>query len=188
MRITGGIARGIPLRSARGADVRPATDQMRQAIFNRLGEAVLEARCLDAYAGTGSYGLEALSRGAASCVFVERDRPSVAILGENLVAVMRSASRPTSDGRVVLRDVRRWAPGPEERFDLIFADPPYPLAAAHGPALAAELAAWLAPGGRLLFEVPGEQELAPPPGLVLERQLGDRPRQPSVRIFRRESD
>jgi len=187
MRITGGIARGIVLRSPRGDTVRPATDQMRQAVFNRLGESVAHARCLDLFAGTGSYGLEALSRGAASCTFVERDRTALAALATNLTAVCHSASRPQSVGRITGTDATRWSAPPGTTFDLIFADPPYDLAEASGTELVARYGSWLAPGGFLVFEVPGIQDLPAPPGLVFERQLGTGPRQPSARIFRRDA-
>ena len=72
MRITSGFARGISLDAPKGDTTRPATDAARQAIFSSLGEAVVGAQVLDMFAGTGSYGLEAASRGAKSAVFVEK--------------------------------------------------------------------------------------------------------------------
>lgn len=179
------MARGIVLRVPRGQAVRPATDQLREAVFSRLAGAVEGARCLDLFAGTGSYGLEAISRGASSCLFVERDRAALAALGANLAAVCRSAGQPDTAGRIAPADATRWAPPPGEAYDLILADPPYDLAASSAPALLERFAPWLAPEGHLVFEVPGEQDLPPPPSLILVRQLGDRPRQPSARIFRR---
>ena len=78
MRISGGLARGIPLLAPRGDAVRPATDSLRQAVFSSLGERVAGARFLDLFAGTGAYGLEAISRGAAGGVFVEKDARAAA--------------------------------------------------------------------------------------------------------------
>ncbi len=127
MRITGGQARGIALKSPRGRAVRPATDRMREAVFSSLADRVAGRRFLDLFAGTGAYGLEALSRGAAGGVFVERSRPAVAALRENLDAVRRSMGPGGADlpVRVYCRDVLSWCPAEEERADLVFADPPY---------------------------------------------------------------
>jgi len=90
VRITGGKARGIPLAVPRGDAVRPATDALRQALFSSIGARVEGARFLDLFAGSGAYGLEALSRGAASGLFVERDRRTVTCLEKNLAAVSKS--------------------------------------------------------------------------------------------------
>ena len=84
MRITGGAARGIPLRAPKGPLTRPATDRMREAIFSRLGSRVSQARVADLYAGTGSYGLEALSRGAAQVHFFEKKSSRTLLLGKQL--------------------------------------------------------------------------------------------------------
>ncbi|MEX1286974.1 MAG: RsmD family RNA methyltransferase, partial [Acidimicrobiia bacterium] len=87
MRIIGGEARGRRLRGPKGDTTRPMTDRAREALFNILGPEVVEAAVLDLYAGTGSLGLEALSRGASSAVFVERDRRALAVLRANVDAV-----------------------------------------------------------------------------------------------------
>ena len=84
MRITGGAARGIPLRAPKGSQTRPATDRMREAIFSRLGHRVSQARVADLYAGTGSYGLEALSRGATQVHFFEKKSSRPSLLGAQL--------------------------------------------------------------------------------------------------------
>jgi len=90
VRITGGQARGIPLAVPRGDAVRPATDALRQALFSSIGVRVEGARFLDLFAGSGAYGLEALSRGAAGGLFVERDRRTAVCLEKNLAAVTKS--------------------------------------------------------------------------------------------------
>jgi len=102
-----------------GAVARPTTDQVRQAIFSILGEAVFDARVLDLYAGSGAIGLEALSRGAASCVFVDDHGQATKIIGENL------AKAKLEGGRVVRSEVIPFLRTDLGRYDLIFADPPY---------------------------------------------------------------
>lgn len=90
MRITGGLARSIQLKTLDLPELRPATDQMRQSIFNSIAAYVEGARFLDLFAGCGAYGLEAVSRGAASGVFVERHPKLGKIIKENLEKVLKS--------------------------------------------------------------------------------------------------
>ena len=102
------------------ADVaRPTTDFVRQAMFSILGGAVEGARALDLYAGSGALGLEALSRGAKSCVFVEDYRKATAVIGENLMQTGLAGVRGTRS------EVARFLRGERGTFDLVFADPPY---------------------------------------------------------------
>lgn len=118
MRVIAGTAGGLPLKTPR-TDLRPTMDKVRGAIFDSLGELVPGARVLDLFAGCGSLGIEALSRGAASVTFVESDRRAVATIEENM-------ARTHLVGEVVVSDVFRFldrvAPA---RFELILADPPY---------------------------------------------------------------
>src|SRR3954454_24471036 len=93
MRISGGAARGITLVTPKGDAVRPATDGMRQAVFSSLGARVAGARFLDLFAGSGAYGLEALSRGAIAGTFVEQNGKAVACLRQNIAAVCKSLNR-----------------------------------------------------------------------------------------------
>ena len=93
MRISGGAARGITLVVPKGDAVRPATDGMRQAAFSSLGALVTGAQFLDLFAGSGAYGLEALSRGAAGGVFVEKNAKAAACVRQNLAAVCKSLGR-----------------------------------------------------------------------------------------------
>ena len=83
MRIVGGISKGIPLRVPDNG-VRPTSDRVREALFSILGELVLDASCIDLFAGSGSLGIEALSRGAKSCVFVDRSHESCGAIKYNL--------------------------------------------------------------------------------------------------------
>lgn len=102
-----------------GAVARPTTDYVRQAIFSILGEKVFDARVLDLFAGSGAIGLEALSRGAASCVFVDDHRQSISVIGENL------AKSKLEGARVVKSEALPFLKSDKASYDLIFADPPY---------------------------------------------------------------
>lgn len=119
MRVIAGTAGGIPLLAPR-TDLRPTMDRVKAAIFSSLGELVIGANVLDLFAGTGSLGIEALSRGAASAVFVEKDTLAVETLRKNLVKTRLTGAIQTLD---IFSFLDRLAP--PETYDLIFADPPY---------------------------------------------------------------
>lgn len=122
MRVISGEFGGRKLVAPDGLSTRPTTDKVRQAVFNSLGSmGVLEgATVVDLYAGSGALGIEALSRGAESCVFVERDRAALAALRANLAALGIDAAR----SRVVGADVISYAPG-ITTVDIALIDPPY---------------------------------------------------------------
>lgn len=184
MRITGGQARGIPLTTGKGSHVRPATDRMREAVFSSLGHRVEGARILDLFAGSGSYGLEALSRGAGGGTFVEKHPQAVAALQQNLQAVLKSLGHPAGMSAKVTRlDVMRFSSG--EPFDLIFMDPPYELARTHGRQLLEKAAGLLAPGGVLVYELPGDMEIPPGPWTCLRRIGKSGTNEPSTAILSR---
>ena len=184
MRISGGQARGIKLAVPPGERVRPATDGLRQAVFSSLGERVRGARFLDLFAGSGAYGLEALSRGASGGCFVEKHPAVLALLKRNLAAVAKSAGVPAEACRVLAGDAATAPRGEGVAPDLIFVDPPYDLITAVGPALLAAITAWPeADADRLVvFEMPGELELVAPGWRELKR-IGRGVRQPTVVIF-----
>ena len=122
-RIIAGEARGRRLKVPRGERVRPTTDRVRESMFGALGSlTTLEGvTVLDAFAGSGALGLEALSRGAAHATFVERHRPTAAVLRAN-VAALDYDDRT----RIVQTDVLQWlGTHDEEFFDVAFCDPPY---------------------------------------------------------------
>lgn len=150
MRIIGGSARSIPLRVPKG-EVRPTSDRVREAAFSLLGGLIEGARCLDLYAGSGALGIEALSRGAASCVFVDQARASCDAVGENLAKAKLAVA-----ATVRCMDAERYLRTATGTFDLVFADPPYSKPGR--PDLAAalvgsdELIAALAPGAMVLLE------------------------------------
>jgi len=120
VRIVAGDLRGRRLVAPAGATTRPTTDKVREAVFNALAslDAVVDARVVDLYAGSGALGIEALSRGATHCTFVERDLAAVRAIDEN-VAVLGLRDRT----RVVVGD--GIASAPQLPADLVFADPPY---------------------------------------------------------------
>ena len=122
MRLTGGSDRGRRLRAPRGASTRPTSAKVREAIFNILGPPP-EAPVLDLFAGTGSLGIEALSRGAEKAVFVERDARALVALGRNLKE-FGFTSRATVLPTAVRAALSRLAGG-GERFAWVFVDPPY---------------------------------------------------------------
>lgn len=120
MRIIAGTARGRRLAAPRGHVTRPFPDRAKEGVFSSLGGSVHGATVLDLFSGTGSLGLEALSRGARSAVFVERSRPALAALERNIAAV-------GCGGTVVAMDVDRFLATDSGHYDLAFVDPPYGL-------------------------------------------------------------
>ena len=125
MRITSGIARGISLDAPKGDSTRPATDAAREALFSHLGEAVAGAAVLDLFAGTGSYGLEAASRGAARAVFAENDPRAFACLKKNAAAVskaLRAGGSEASLETLSLDCARAAKTLAGTKFDIVFAD------------------------------------------------------------------
>jgi len=193
MRISGGAARGIMLAVPKGDAVRPATDGMRQGVFSSLGARVAGARFLDLFAGSGAYGLEALSRGAAGGVFVEQNAKAAACVRQNILAVCKSLGR-AAPGRgegeeltVIQTDARSVPLGSAGLVpDLVFIDPPYEIIQDVAPGIFAKLHDALAskPEAIVVFEAPGEIELAPE-GWTLLKRLGKGARQPTVMFFRR---
>ena len=187
MRITGGQARGIPLIAPKGNAVRPATDGMRQAVFSSMGHRVPGMWFLDLFAGSGAYGLEALSRGAAGGVWVEKNRQAVDCIRRNLTAVTKSLGRDESGTKIVSADATTvpW-PLTEGAPSLVFIDPPYEIIEEVAPVLFAKLGVLLAdqPDPLVVFEMPGGMELAPP-GWICAKRLGKGAHQPSVGLFLR---
>ncbi|MDR0351615.1 MAG: RsmD family RNA methyltransferase, partial [Puniceicoccales bacterium] len=118
MRITGGMARSINLLSLEHKLLRPATDFLRQAIFSSLGNIVIGKNFLDLFAGTGAYGLEALSRGASGGVFVEKNFSLKQILQKNIGAVSKSLAIDGSCCDVIIGDCLTF--GCQKKFGLIF--------------------------------------------------------------------
>jgi 16S rRNA (guanine966-N2)-methyltransferase len=122
MRITGGSAKGHKIKVPSGGRVRPAQDIVRQAIFNIIGEYIIDAKVLDLFAGSGSLGIEALSRGAAWCDFVDHNKKCSAIIKENLLK-----THFDDQAKVYVMDAKRFIITIQDRkkYDFIFLSPPY---------------------------------------------------------------
>jgi 16S rRNA (guanine966-N2)-methyltransferase len=176
MRVIAGRFGGRRLAQPPAVGVRPTSDRVREALFASLGD--LEgARVLDLYAGTGALGIEALSRGAAEVVFVERSRAALAVLRRNLASLELGAGRP-GPARVVAGDVSgvlRRLGRARERFDLVLADPPYASDEAARALAALASGDVLAPGARVVVEAARRHPLPPVVGLALlgQRRYGD---------------
>jgi 16S rRNA (guanine(966)-N(2))-methyltransferase RsmD len=171
MRITGGEFLNRRLLVPRGAATRPTTDKVRQALFNILGERTAGSRFLDLFAGSGAVGLEALSRGARSAVFVEGARPALEALRMNLRAL-----EAEERGRVLPLDWRaalKRLQAEGAPFDLVFADPPYRMSSSRS-------------GENSLFRHFPRAILRPGGLLILESFARDQePAEEGLRLFRR---
>jgi 16S rRNA (guanine966-N2)-methyltransferase len=165
VRVVAGEFKGRRLQTARGTRTRPTADRVREALFSILGD-VSGARVLDLYAGSGALGIEALSRGADSALFVERDQAALVALRRNLDAVGARAE-------VRRQDVLRFLARPEGTFDLVFCDPPYDGAPAVAAPLAGALPALLGEDSRIVTESDKRNPLLLPLPLLVERTYGD---------------
>ena len=143
MRIIAGTHRGTRIFAPKGMDTRPTGDRVREAAFNLIGP-VDGASVLDLFAGSGAMGLEALSRGAASAVFVESDREACRTIERNL------AKLELGGATVLCRDALQALAGDRRTYDLVLCDPPYGFAG-HGR-IAPYLRVALAPNGLLVYE------------------------------------
>ncbi len=122
MRIIAGTARSLPLKAVDGIDTRPTTDRIKETLFNIIAPEVPDAVFLDLFAGSGAIGLEALSRGAKRAVFVDHSRKAVSVIRENI-----EFTGFDSQSKVLYMDFSAAlkALTGQERFDLVFLDPPY---------------------------------------------------------------
>lgn len=153
MRIVGGQFRGRPLATPKDDRVRPTSDRVREAVFNILTHSVpgftLEgAKVLDLFSGTGALGIEALSRGAVFCLFVEQDAEARGLIRRNIEALGLAGVT-----RVFRRDATDLGPaGNRNHFTLLFADPPYERGLAEKALESAAAGGWLAPGAIAVIE------------------------------------
>ncbi|HET8546656.1 MAG TPA: 16S rRNA (guanine(966)-N(2))-methyltransferase RsmD [Bryobacteraceae bacterium] len=118
MRVIAGEFRSRVLKTLPGLDTRPTPDRLRESLFNVLSAEIAGAIFLDAYAGTGAVGIEALSRGAAKAIFIERSRAAVSVIHDNLQALRLSARAHVVHGKA-LAHLAQYRP------DIVFLDPPY---------------------------------------------------------------
>jgi 16S rRNA (guanine966-N2)-methyltransferase len=149
MRIIAGARRGARIFAPKGTDTRPTGDRVREAAFNLIGP-VDGATVLDLFAGSGAMGLEALSRGAASAVFVESEREACRTIERNLDKLRLAGAR------VLCRDVLQALSSDSRTYDLVLCDPPYGFA--DHARLAPYLARSLAPDGLLVYETRARTE------------------------------
>ena len=184
MRIVGGAHKGQRLAAPAGRAVRPTSDRTREAIFNILAHGMdgfdLEgARVLDLFAGTGALGLEALSRGAEFCLFVEQSAEARAMIRRNIETLDLTGAT-----KVWRRDATRLGrAAPMPPFDLVFADPPYGKGLGEAALAAALDGGWVHGDALLVLEEDAEVEVADIAGLTEFdiRRWGDT----AVRFYRR---
>jgi 16S rRNA (guanine966-N2)-methyltransferase len=175
MRIIAGRHRGRSLKAPPGHVVRPTSERAREALFDILAHGRFaerpvfeEALVLDAFAGTGALGLEALSRGATQASFIENDRAALSALHANIEGLGEAQS-----ARVFAADALHPPPA-STPCSLAFVDPPYGEDLAAPALIALAAARWFAPGALVVVELAARQKLAPPANFVFleERRYG----------------
>jgi 16S rRNA (guanine966-N2)-methyltransferase len=174
MRIVGGRLRGRALAAPKSQTIRPTADRLREALFNTLihayGDPVSGARVLDLFAGTGAFGLEALSRGAAFALFIDHSAEARALVRENVAALgLGGVTKIFRRNAVMLG-----AAHPLPPFSLAFLDPPYGRGLAEQALAAAHAGGWLAPDALTVVEEAANAPFAAPEGFdELERRRYD---------------
>jgi 16S rRNA (guanine966-N2)-methyltransferase len=163
VRIIAGRLRGSRIVVPDRPGLRPTPDRVRETLFNWLAPVIEGARCLDLFAGTGALGIEALSRGAASCTFVESDRELARRIEDDLTRL------DAGEARVVATDAESLLAGAQQPFDVVFLDPPF--AANLWEAIASRLErGWLARDAWIYVESPADARFALPPTWQLHRE------------------
>lgn len=166
MRVITGTARGVPLRAPKGLDTRPTLDQVKEGMFSAVQFEIEGRRVLDLFAGSGQLGIEALSRGASHCVFVDAGREPCRVIRENL-----ERTRLADRASVVQSDYLRYLRACRERFDLILLDPPYAEVFLENALNSISEIDILTNGGIILCERPAEKALPESlPGLERSRE------------------
>jgi 16S rRNA (guanine966-N2)-methyltransferase len=149
MRVIAGVAKGIHLQAVPGTTTRPISDRVKEAVFDILGESVIGAHVLDLFAGTGSVGIEALSRGATEVVFVDSEPRATLTIRANL-----RAARLEGRGQVVRSDVFRYLSGAPRPFDLVYVAPPQYAGLWRKTLLALDTCPlWHGPDGEVIIQV-----------------------------------
>ena len=165
MRIVAGTLRGRAIASPLDKDIRPTSDRVREAVFNILAHGIDDfriegTRVLDLFAGTGALGLEAISRGAAYCLFVEQDADARGLIRQNI-----EAFGLTGVTRIFRRDATSLGPaGRADSFGLVLCDPPYGQGLGEKALAAAAEGGWLAAGAVAVLEEREGTAIALPPG------------------------
>jgi 16S rRNA (guanine966-N2)-methyltransferase len=164
LRIVAGSLRGSRLAVPDRPGLRPTSDRVRETLFNWLMPVIEGARCLDLYAGTGALGIEAISRGASACTFVESDRALARDLAANL------ARLKIETARVIEADALATLAGRAEPFDIVFLDPPFGGDLWDASAERLETRGWLAANAWIYVEAPADAALSLPPSWMLHRE------------------
>ena len=171
MRVIAGSAKGLRLEVPKGLAIRPTSDRVREALFSIFGPAMDGARFLDLFAGSGANGIEALSRGAATAVFVDADRRSLDLVRSNL-----DKARLAPCARLLLAPLPEALARLDGPFDFIFADPPYAFDAYEELLASVAGRGLLADGGRIALEHDARTALPETAGEMTrthERRYGD---------------
>ncbi len=180
MRIVGGHFRGKRLIAPTNNNIRPTSDRVREALFNilihgnfleNLGFSLEESRVLDLFAGTGALGLEALSRGASFCLFVEDDAKARSLIRSNIEALnLTGVTKVFRRDATILGEAGRFG-----KFDLLFADPPYGLGLGERALMAAHEGGWFNDNALCILEEHANVEISLPDGFQLldQREYGE---------------
>jgi 16S rRNA (guanine966-N2)-methyltransferase len=176
MRIVAGALKGRTIKGPESSATRPTSDRVRESLFQILTHGVADftlegARVLDLFAGTGALGLEAISRGAKFCSFVEEDAGARGIIRANA-----DACGVIGQTRIWRRDATSLGPcAPQTPYELVFADPPYGKGLGEKALASVVQGGWLTPGGVVVLEEATRSAVQPVPGLTLidERAYGD---------------
>jgi 16S rRNA (guanine966-N2)-methyltransferase len=163
LRIVAGSLRGSRLAVPDVPGLRPTPDRVRETLFNWLAPVIDGARCLDLYTGTGALGIEALSRGASECVFVERDRTLARLLRDNLMRLK------IENFRIIEGDALAMLTGAAQPFDVVFLDPPFTEKLWEESARRLERG-WLGDGSWIYVESPAGGGLELPSNWHLHRE------------------
>jgi 16S rRNA (guanine966-N2)-methyltransferase len=155
LRIIGGRWRGRRWQFPEG-DIRPTGDRVRETLFNWLQDRIAGRRCLDLFAGSGALGLEALSRGAAHCTFVDTDARAIGALD----ALLREWGAEPGSAQLERGDAAQFLARTPEPMDVVFLDPPFAAPALAAAAAQLESRGWLAPGSVVYLEHPRSSPLA----------------------------
>lgn len=177
IKVVGGRHRGRSIATPEGETTRPTSSRARESLFNILVHAswrddgtspVIDARVLDAFAGSGALGIEALSRGAAHATFLDSDAAAVRLIGENLRKLGE-----TGNAQVIRADATR-PPSSRAACDLAFLDPPYRSGQAAPALMALVEAGWLKPRAIATVELANTEDMVPPAGFeaIDERRYG----------------
>lgn len=172
MRVIAGRFGGRRLTAPDTEGTRPVTDRVKEAVFSSLGPEVVTAEVADLYAGAGSFGIEALSRGASRATFVESARPALAALRGNLDAL----GLGPPEAVVIATTVERWLDQPSvSSIDVVFCDPPWSLGSPALEEVLASVAGLMADGGAVIVSRRSSDAVPEPDGLVIdtERRYGD---------------